>query len=62
MESHAAFTCPTTGQRVDHVFDSRDETPPSVDRYEIVVCPSCSKVHFMNRQTGKLLGDQEERG
>ncbi len=48
------FTCPTTGRRVDHVFDNRDDMP-MVDQYEIVACPSCAKLHFINRQTGKLL-------
>jgi hypothetical protein len=54
MDSRAAFTCPITGHRVDHVFDRRDEMP-MVDQYEIVACPSCAKLHFINRQTGKLL-------
>jgi hypothetical protein len=58
MDSHIAFTCPTTGQRVDHVFDRRNETP-LVDQYEIVVCPSCTKVHFINSLTGKLLGHED---
>jgi hypothetical protein len=61
MDSHTAFTCPITGQRVDHVFDRRDETP-LVDQYEIVACPSCAEVHFINRLTGKLLKTQIERG
>ena len=61
MDGHAAFTCPTTGQRVDHVFDRRDETPLA-DQYEIVVCPSYAEVHFINRLTGKLLGHEDQIG
>jgi hypothetical protein len=58
MESHTTFTCPTTGQRVDHVFDKCEEMPPLLDQHEVVVCPSCAKVHFISRQTGKLLGHE----
>jgi hypothetical protein len=60
MDSHTAFTCPTSGQRVDHVFDRRDEMPPLVDQYEIVVCPSCAKLLFINLQTRKLLGHEDK--
>jgi len=59
MDSHIAFTCLIAGQRVDHMFDKRDEMPLLVDQHEIVVCPSCAKVHFLNRQTGKLLGHKD---
>lgn len=56
MDGHIAFTCPITGDRVDHVFDKRDGMPPLVDQYEIVACPACAKIHFIDPQTGKLLG------
>jgi hypothetical protein len=59
MDSRIVFTCPRTGQRVDHVFDKRDEMPPLVDQHEVVVCPSCVMVHFINRHTGKLLGHKD---
>jgi hypothetical protein len=26
--------------------------------YETVVCQACSRLHFINRATGKLLGEQ----
>ncbi len=58
MESHTAFTCPMTGQRVDHVFDRHDETP-LVDQYEMIACQSCGMVHFISLQTGKLLGHDD---
>jgi len=40
-------------------FHGEYKKMPMVDQHEIVVCPSGTKVHFMNRQTGKLLGHKE---
>ena len=28
--------------------------------YETVVCQACSRFHFINRSSGKLLGENEE--
>jgi hypothetical protein len=28
-------------------------------RYEGLICPSCSRLHFVNRKTGKLLGEKD---
>jgi hypothetical protein len=28
--------------------------------YEIVTCPACTQFHFINRASGKLLGDKAE--
>ncbi|HJY90780.1 MAG TPA: hypothetical protein VJ255_10900 [Candidatus Acidoferrum sp.] len=28
-------------------------------RYEGLTCPACSRLHFINRKTGKLLGGRE---
>jgi hypothetical protein len=28
--------------------------------YEIVTCPACTQFHFINRATGKALGDSTE--
>jgi hypothetical protein len=50
---------PENGERVDRVFDKRDEMQPLVDEHEIIVCPSCGRVHFINQQTGKLLGQKD---
>jgi hypothetical protein len=52
MDIHIVFACPTTGQRVEYKHDGT----PLLDQHEIVVCPSCMKVHLLDRQTGKLLG------
>jgi hypothetical protein len=30
---------------------------PSMQIYEAINCPACTQLHFVNRSTGKLLGD-----
>ncbi|MGB9113715.1 hypothetical protein [Bradyrhizobium sp.] len=29
--------------------------------YETVVCQACSRIHFINRSNGKLLGEQQQQ-
>ena len=29
--------------------------------YETVVCQACSRIHFINRSNGKLLGEQPQQ-
>jgi hypothetical protein len=51
------FKCPRTGMNVQHRLD---DEPPSEERrciYEAVSCPACARLHFINRSTGRLLGD-----
>jgi len=53
------FKCPRTGMNVQHWL--ADE-PPSGDArcsYETVTCKACSRLHFLNRSSGKLLGEQD---
>jgi hypothetical protein len=40
-----------------------DEIPPEEPQctYETVVCQACSRLHFINRATGKLLGEQRRQ-
>lgn len=58
MDGPIIFTCPTTGQLVQHWLDRRDQALPN--DHEMVVCPACVKIHFVNRQTGKLLGHKDQ--
>jgi hypothetical protein len=51
------FTCPTTKLNVQHWLDEDEEIPDS--QYEGIVCPACTMLHFINRKTGRLLGDEE---
>jgi hypothetical protein len=52
------FTCPETNLRVQHWRDDDESVPEN--EYEGISCPACTKVHFINRKTGKLLGEEEE--
>ncbi|WP_349509693.1 hypothetical protein [Bradyrhizobium sp. Tv2a-2] len=53
------FRCPRTALNVQHWL--ADEVGPDDAQcsYETVVCKACTRLHFINRRTGRLLGDQE---
>jgi hypothetical protein len=58
--SNFIFKCPRTGMNVQHW--QADEVVPGDPQctYETVVCQACSRLHFINRSTGKLLGEQQQ--
>ena len=43
--------------KVQHWLDEDDDVPEN--EYEVITCLACTRLHFLNRKTGKLLGDQE---
>jgi len=49
------FKCPRTGLNVQHQLD---ESKPDDSKctYESVMCKACTRLHFINRSTGRLLG------
>jgi len=49
------FKCPQTGLNVQHWLDDAEPQDPS-SAYETVVCKACSRLHFINRSSGRLLG------
>jgi hypothetical protein len=51
------FTCPNMGLKVQHWLEDDDEAPEG--EYEGITCPACVRVHFINRKTGKLIGQKE---
>jgi len=54
------FTCPATDLNVQHWLDEDEkEPPPDEDMYEAISCPACTKLHFVNRKTGQLLGHEK---
>ena len=57
MGRHIIFKCPRTGMNVQHWLDgvSPDKTE---EAYKSVNCPACTLAHFINRETGKLLGQE----
>jgi hypothetical protein len=54
------FRCPATGLNVQYRLD--DDPDISDNEYEGVMCPSCTKMHLLNRKTGKVLGQDDEYG
>ena len=44
---------------VQHWLDESESDDPQ-RTYETVVCQACSRLHFINRSSGKLLGEQRE--
>jgi hypothetical protein len=57
--ANVVFKCPRTGMNVQHWIaeDARADDPSCT--YETLVCKACTRLHFINRATGKLLGDVE---
>lgn len=51
------FTCPATALRVQHWLDDGPDAP---EQYEAAVCPACTRLHSLNRKTGKLLGHEKD--
>ena len=51
------FTCPVSRMVVQHWPD--DDKDAQDDEYEMVVCQACTWLHFINRKTGRLLGQKE---
>lgn len=58
MMSNLIFKCPRTGMNVQHWVEEPKAGDPTCT-YETVVCVACTRVHFINRHTRKLLGEPE---
>jgi DNA-directed RNA polymerase subunit RPC12/RpoP len=52
------YRCTRTGSKVQ-VGLTQGSTRDDKDSYEAVACLACGRMHFVNRQTGRLLGDKE---
>jgi hypothetical protein len=55
--AHFVFTCAATSMNVQHLLEDDQDVPDN--EYEGITFPACTKVHFINRKTGKLLGQDE---
>ena len=54
------FKCPRTGLNVQHWL-AEDAAPGDPQcTYDTVVCQACSGIHFINRSSGRLLGEAGE--
>ena len=52
------FRCLDTYEYVQQLV--AEEAAADRNRYVLVSCPACGKVHFLNRSTHKLLGHERE--
>ncbi len=57
MGRHILFKCPQLGMQVQHWLPATSDDEPK-EAYRHVVCPACTRLHFINPETGKLLGEQ----
>jgi len=44
---------------VQHWLDDDDDVPEN--EWEGITCPACTGLHFLNRKTGKLLGQDDDK-
>ncbi len=54
MADPILFKCPNTGMNVQHWLSDAPEG--KADSYSSIVCPACTKLHFIHSRTGKPLG------
>jgi len=57
MGRHILFECPRLGTNVQHWLPETSPDEPSSNAYASVVCLACTRLHFIHKQTGKLLGE-----
>jgi hypothetical protein len=57
--ANAIIRCPRTGMNVQ-IWLAKDPATYQANDYESVTCPACLQTHFVNKTTGKLLGDKEK--
>lgn len=56
MGRHIIFKCPQLGTNVQHWLP--DPTPEDeTNSYVSVPCLACTRLHFIHKETGKLLGE-----
>jgi hypothetical protein len=53
------YKCPVTGLNVEGLF-AADVPAKKIDTYEAVTCVVCTRVHLVNRSTGKIIGAKNE--
>jgi hypothetical protein len=45
--------------KVQAFLAEEPSSAPRMQSFEAVNCPACTQLHFINRSTGKLLGDKD---
>jgi hypothetical protein len=52
------FKCPATGQNVQWSTEEVSLEKGSSVTYKSIACPACTRLHFVNPFTGRLLGEK----
>ena len=52
------FICPNTKLNVQLWLEGGADTPEN--EYRSIICQACTRLHFINPRTGKLLGKKEQ--
>ena len=60
--AHILFRCPYTSLNVQRWLDDDTSEHDKNSEYEAITCPACTRLHFVNRSTGKTLGENKPRG
>jgi phage FluMu protein Com len=55
--AHILYQCPRTAMKVQTWLAEEAPAAARPQAFEAVTCPACTQLHFINRTTGKLLGD-----
>ena len=53
------FRCPNTGKNVQG-WVADDPSEREAWSFEAVTCTACTRVHFVDPRTGKMLGEDED--
>jgi hypothetical protein len=53
------YRCPTTGLNAQGWF-ADDPSEHEGEVYETITCVACTRVHLINRSTGRVLGGDDE--
>ncbi len=60
MGRHIIFKCPQTDMNVQHWLDAEPISAGQSSEFEAAVCQACTKLHFVNKSTGKVLGEPDK--
>jgi hypothetical protein len=66
MSEQFVFRCPRSEMNVqiwlakDASTNQTDASTNQTNAFESLTCPACSRLHFINKATGKLLGHKEK--
>jgi hypothetical protein len=56
--ANVIFRCPVTKMNVQHSLDEERELPLPENTFEAVHCAACTRLHFIDPSTGKLMGEK----